>query len=225
MSQYALNLALPPVYAEDNFFVSGCNREAHRLVMAWPDWAYPALLLYGPKGSGKSHLAHIWAVRAAVQQRSGSRCQMSENFLISGIHHPTAGALLLEDIERISDERALLHLLNAAGENGRSLLLTAAVSPSGLPFSLPDLTSRLKALPAIAIAEADDEALAAALHKQFGDRQMKIGDDIVAYIVPRMERSFSKVNELVELLDRAALAEGRTLTIPFVKRLLELTSA
>lgn len=212
MSQYALNLALPPVYAEDNFFVSSCNREAHRMVSAWPDWPSHALLMHGPKGSGKSHLAHIWASRAGAA--AVSRPQGGEG-----------GNLLVEDIEWLDDEQALLHVLNGSAENGRNLLLTSSVPASQLPFSLPDLTSRLKALPSVAIHEADDEALHRVLRKQFADRQIKINDDVIIYLTPRMERSFKKINILVDTLDRAALMEGRTITIPFVRRLLESASA
>lgn len=215
MSQYALNLALPPVFAEDNFFVSACNHEAHHRVLSWPQWNSHALVLYGPKGSGKSHLAHLWAARAKARQLSDIRCQLSE----------TKNALLLEDIEWLQDEEALLHVLNSVAENGGSLLLTAAMPPRNLPFTLPDLTSRLKALPVVAIHEADDEALSRVLRKQFADRQVKISDEVIAYLTPRMERSFSKINQLVEKLDRAALSAGRTLTVPFVRQLLESPAA
>lgn len=200
MSQYALNITLPPVFSSDNFFVSSCNEEAHRWISAWPNWPAHALLLYGPAGSGKSHLAAIWAARAK-------------------------GNMLVEDIERITDARQLLHLFNFTKENKASLLFTSAVPAAQLPFTLPDLTSRLLAIPAVAIGQPDDAVLAAAMRKQFADRQMKVDDDVIAYILPRMERSLAKAKDLVELLDREALAGKKSITIPFVKSVMETATS
>jgi len=214
MSQYALNLTLPPVFSADNFFVSGCNREAYQWITAWPEWPAHALLLTGPKGSGKTHLGHIWAGRAEARQWSVTNGQLSEK-----------NNLLIEDIEKIRDERALLHLLNYAKETGQYLLLTSSTPPKGLPFRLPDLTSRLLALPVAVLGQPDDEALGGVLRKQFADRQMKVGEDVIAYLLPRMERSLSKVNELASSLDRQALSEGKSLTIPFVRQWLERAAA
>lgn len=209
MSQFALPLTLSPVFSKDNFYVSGCNRDAHQWIMRWPDWPAQALLLYGPSGAGKTHLGHIWAARADAAR-------------FETLPSPDAlcGHALIENIDRLPDERKLLHLLNYAKEQRHALLLTASLPPAQLPFTLPDLTSRLKALPSAAIAAPDDEALTAVLRKQFADRQLKVGDDVIAFLLPRIERSFTALSGIVEKLDSQALAEQRNLTIPFIKRAL-----
>lgn len=209
MSQYALSLSLPPVFSEANFYVSDCNREAHGWVMRWPDWPANALLLYGPSGAGKTHLGHVWAARAraAVCETAPPADNIS-------------GPALVEDIHGAKNERQLLHALNYAAEKRHSLLLTSLLPPAQLPFTLPDLTSRLKALPAVGIAAPDDGALSAALRKQFADRQLKVEDDAIAFLLPRMERSFSGAADMVSRIDTAALAEKRNPTIPFLKRAL-----
>jgi chromosomal replication initiation ATPase DnaA len=213
MSQYAFPLALPPVFSADNFFVSGCNRDAWRWVNAWPDWPSRALIVYGPKDCGKSHLGHIWSARA--------RAAIME---APALPHPDTAKknqdTLIENIEQAADERLLLHWCNVARENGFSLLLTSSLPPPQLPFTLPDLTSRLLALPAVSIERADDEVLAGAMRKLFADRQMKVEEDVIAYILPRIERSLSSVREVVDTLDRHALEAQRNITIPFVKRIL-----
>lgn len=209
MPQYTLPISLPPVYSEDNFFVSACNRDAHDWAMRWPDWPAPSLFLYGPVGAGKTHLGQLWAARASAVTTHTIPTPES-----------IRGNYLLEDIDRLNDERALFHLLNLIKETGHFLLLTSTVSPSQLPFTLPDLTSRLRALPAIGIAEPDDEVLAAVLRKQFADRQLKVEDDVIMYMLPRMERSFTAATNLVETLDATSLAEQRNITVPFLKRTL-----
>lgn len=207
MSQYAFPLNLPPVFSADNFFVSESNREAHALIESWPSWGAHAAIIYGPAGCGKSHLAHIWA------QKSGAAIAEKPDAAL-------AGNIVLEHIERLADERALLHLINAAKENKQSLLLTANVPPKQLPFTLPDLTSRLLALPTAAIAPADDAVLAAALRKQFSDRQLKVEEEVIAYIVSRMERSLAAVKAAVDTLDSEAMREKKSITVPFAKRAL-----
>jgi len=213
MSQLPLSLSLPPVYSEDNFYLSDCNRDAHRLITAWPHWPGHALLMYGPKGSGKTHLGQLWAGRAHALAWPAAG--------LDAMEYPLSFHCLIEDIERTRDERLLLHLFNHAREQGYSLLLTAAVTPQHLPFVLPDLTSRLLALPSVHITQPDDAVLAGAMRKQFADRQMKVGDDVIAYALPRMERSLGKVRELVERVDKSALAERKNVTVPFIRKLLE----
>lgn len=210
MPQFTLPLSLPAVFSADNFFVSDSNQDAHAWITRWPDWAAHVLIISGPAGSGKSHLAHIWALRASAVVMAAD-----------GIAPERATThVLVEDIELCKDERALFHLFNQCKENGVSLLLTSACEPSALPFTLPDLTSRLKAAPLAIIHAPDDAVIAAALRKQFTDRQLMVDDEVLSYIAARMERTLSGVTTVVATLDEQALAEQKNITIPFVKKIL-----
>lgn len=213
MSQYALTLPLDPVFSADNFFISECNRTAWDTLQRWPNWGAHALILSGPAGSGKTHLAELWRARV------GAACINA-----AALDARTAGSnghWLVEDIEGLRDERLLLHLFNATREQGGGLLMTSAVPAAQLPFTLPDLTSRLLAAASASIAQPDDAVLAASFRKQFADRQMKVDEEVIAYIVPRIERSLGAVKTLVETLDRTTLETRKNLTIPFVKHILE----
>ncbi len=211
-SQYALALALPAVYAEDNFAVSDCNREAHRWIEAWANWPANALVIYGDRGCGKTHLGHIWARRAQADVYDAADETLTPDTL--------SGNALIENIERLKNEARLFHLLNHSREQGHYLLLTSAVAPKLLPFTLKDLTSRLLALPAAAITPPDEDVLAAAMRKQFSDRQLKVPDESLAFLLSRMERSFSSVASIVATLDEHALREHKNLTVPFLKQTL-----
>ena len=210
--QYTFSLPLTPLFDASNFIVSACNQQAWRWVETWPQWN--RLFLYGPSDSGKTHLGHIWALRAGAMTRPAALIESIKLEDISNHHW------FIEDVEQSGNERALLHFLNTVKENEKSVLITSAMAANQLPFTLPDLTSRLVALPCTHIDQPDDEALAGVIRKQFSDRQMKIDDEVIAYILPRVERSFKKINELVEVLDRTALAEHKNLTIPFVRRII-----
>lgn len=180
-----------------DFLVAPCNAEAVAWLDRWPDWPSQGLVVHGPAGCGKSHLGEVWRARAG------------------------AGGELIDDADRLSDERALLHRLNFARENGSTILLLARTPPARWPLTLPDLRSRLLALPAVAVGLPDDALLAAVLVKQLADRQAAVGEDVIAFLVSRMERSFAAAGRLAEALDRAALAEKRPITLALARRALE----
>ena len=131
-----------------------------------------------------------------------------------------AGALVIDGLGGPIAERALLHLYNRIAERGGHLLLTAAGPPAHWLLTLPDLVSRLRLAPAAALGMPDDALLSALMVKLFADRQVAVAPEVPAYLVPRVERTFAAVASLVERLDRAALAEGRPVTVPLARAVL-----
>lgn len=208
--QYTFSLPLPSRFTAEQFAVSACNQEAWQWVHNWPAWQ--SLLLLGPSGSGKTHLGHVWAAQA------GAAIIPAATLASLNLAQLPKPNLLVEDIERVPTEQCLLHLFNTLREQKGSLLMTCGVAPSAWTFRLPDLTSRLLAAPQVQIHQPDDEALSGAMRKQFADRQMIVGEEVIQYLLPRMVRSFASVETLVDTLDRAALSEHRSLTVPFVKQ-------
>jgi chromosomal replication initiation ATPase DnaA len=198
----------PPEYSRDSYVVGDSNREAVRLVEAWPDWPSPVALMTGPAGSGKSHLAHIWA------ERSGARVVAAETLAgqpaeLLGEHR----AVAVEDVGADSlPQREMFHLLNAAREAGGSVLLTARAPVSDWRLSLPDLASRLRLATPIRLMPPDDELLRQVLVKLFADRQLVVDRPVVDYLVVRIERSLAAAGRVVDLIDRAALATHRAVS-------------
>lgn len=206
--QLTLDLILPaPSYGRRDLIVVPGNREALAWIERWPDWPAPALALAGPSGCGKTHLAHIWAARAeAPVLRAADLAGKGIPELVQ-----LAGSLLalaVDDAEG-APERALLHLYNLMRERRGHLLLTAQRAPAQWSIELPDLASRLRAAPAIAIAPPDDELLGSIILKQLADRQLHAGVGVVHYLVAHMERSGEAARRVVAALDRRALTEGR----------------
>ncbi len=212
--QIPLALALPESWAAEDFLPAEGNRAALDWLARWPDWPGGVLLLHGPPGSGKTHLAHIWC------ERAGGRLAEGRALTPAAVDALAHTALALDDAEA-ADPVALFHLINLMRERGHGLLLTAAKPPAAWDIRLADLASRLKALPAAEILEPDDGLLAAVLVKLFADRQLAVGEGVIAYLLPRMERSFHAARLWVARLDSAALAEQRAVTIALVRRLLE----
>ncbi len=203
--QLALDLPHAESFRRDDFLESSANEAALALVDRWPEWPNRIAAIVGPRSSGKSHLAAIWAERTGARIVAGSALEHSD----VPAQLATA-ALVVEDITpgRI-DEAALFHLFNLAQEDEAYLLLTAPQRIDGAGFTLPDLISRLRAIPSVTLAAPDDALLSAVLVKLFSDRQLAIGEGVIAYLLPRMERSLAAAREIVAQLDRAALSRGR----------------
>ncbi|MXQ13264.1 DnaA ATPase domain-containing protein [Microvirga makkahensis] len=203
--QLIFDLALDPRFGAEDFLVSPSNEQAYSLIETWPDWPDTILLLIGPRGSGKSHLASIWASNAhawTVDAREITHDNVPH--LISN------GALAIEDMDGAGrDEAALFHLLNLARERGASVLITSETPPDRWGLRTPDLLSRLRLAPSVSLDAPDDALLKAVLVKLFVDRQLVVDTSVVDYISLRIERSLAKASELVALLDKEALSRGR----------------
>jgi chromosomal replication initiation ATPase DnaA len=204
MKQQAFDYPVVTKFERGDFLVAESNRAAFEWIERWPDWPARALVLYGAPGSGKTHLAHLWCERAGARLIAGAEV---------GEAAPTSVAALAIDDAETAAERPLLHLYNSAIERGASLLLTMRAPPASLPIALPDLASRLRALPVAGIAAPDDQLLAAVLLKHFADRQVLIKPAVIPYLVARIERSFAAAAAVAARLDEAALSAGRPITV------------
>lgn len=203
--QLAFDLPLDPRFGAEDFLVSPSNEQAYGLIESWPDWPDTILLLVGPRGSGKSHLASIWATNARAWTIDASGITRDKV-----PHLVSNGALAIEDMDRGErDEAALFHLLNLAREKKASLLITSETPPDRWGLRTPDLLSRLRLAPSVSLEAPDDALLKAVLVKLFVDRQLVVDTSVVDYIALRIERSLAKASELVALLDKEALSRGR----------------
>jgi chromosomal replication initiation ATPase DnaA len=220
--QLALDLGLTPQFGRDNFLVSRSNETALRIIEAWPDWPAQTLLLIGPPGSGKSHLAAIFASRAQAACIAGSGLAHADLVALMA-----AAALVVEDVDRIGaeDEASLFHLFNLAHETKIFLLMTARGMPETWGLQTPDLLSRLRLCPRVEI-EAPDEALfEAVIVKLFFDRQLVVDAAAVSLIALNIDRSLDAARNFVELVDREALARGVPITKSLVRDLLPAISS
>jgi chromosomal replication initiation ATPase DnaA len=205
-----LAFALPHAesLSRDNFLEGPANQAGLTLVDSWPDWPNRIMLLVGPEGSGKSHLAAIWA------EEAGARSTTAHALTAAAVPGALAtGALVVEDLKSSDvDERALFHLMNLAREDEAYVLITARAPPSALVVELRDLRSRLRAVPVVSLLPPDDQLFRALIVKFCADRQMAVDETVVSYLTTRIERSFVAARRAVELLDTEALRLGRPVT-------------
>lgn len=216
--QLSFDLPAIPALGREDFFVAPSNAMAVAMIDAGAGWPGGKLVLTGPAGAGKTHLAHAWA------SQTGARIVPAKGLREDQVPDLAAGPVVIEDVPEIADDlpaqKALFHLHNLALANGQALMMTGRPAPNLWALSLPDLQSRVQAATHIALEAPDDSLLAVVLAKLFSDRQILPRPDVIPYLVSRMDRSFAAAAEIVDQLDRMALAESRTLSRALAIRLL-----
>ncbi|TAL33676.1 MAG: DNA replication protein [Alphaproteobacteria bacterium] len=217
--QLPFDLGHSAAYAREDLWISPANAEVVAWLDKWPEWQAPALVLYGPPASGRTHIARAWAKKAAAAALTVENLEP-----LCGMA-PAPKHLLADDAETLIGDRCaetfLFHAYNRAQAEGGHLLLVAERPPKAWDFSLPDLKSRLLASPAVAIGSPDEQTMAVVLAKLFSDRQIFVSQDVVEFVITRIERSFSAMRDIAEEIDRKALAEKRPVTIPLVREILQ----
>lgn len=204
--QLPLDLGHSPGFSRDDLVVSAANAQAASLIDRWPAWPAPVVLLAGPAGSGKTHLAAIWREHAGAVELSASD-------ITAHLGEIGATPVLVDDADRGRlDQDGLFHLINTVRGAESQLLLTARSFPAAWGVTLPDLASRLKAAATVEIEEPDDLLLAGVITKLFADRQVEVDPHVIQFLVRRIERSLSTAIRVVDRLDRAALEQKTRIT-------------
>lgn len=215
--QIPLDLGSRSASGREDFLISDSNAAAVNLIDRWPDWHSPFLIISGPAASGKSHLAAVWRAQAQAEiiRPEMLLSRPAEQIAAAGLH------IVLDGIDPWLGDReaetALFHLYNIFWSEKRSALVTMRMAPAQTAFSVPDLASRIRSCLTASISAPDDELLSAVLIKLFHDRQLQVNDDIIRYILPRMERSFAVAREIVERADRLSLARKKPVTLPLMR--------
>jgi hypothetical protein len=193
VSQIALPLNWPVADGEEDFLLSESNRAAFEHLKRWSVWPVMASLLTGPRKSGRSLLGRIFV------RKTGGR--------------------LFDNAEEHGEE-ALFHAWNEAQERRKPLLIVADAAPPLWQVALPDLRSRLAATPHISIGDPDDALIGGLVVKLLGDRGVAAPAEVADYLVPRIERSYVAVQQVVDLLDEALLSHHRRISVAMVRRVL-----
>ena len=214
--QLPLKLDPSPRYERGDFLVTASNRSAFAFVDSWPHWPARRLMIIGPKGVGKTHLAHIWT------EKSAATFESAKDLTVERAVNPGPGqAFVLENVDSAQDERALFHFLNTLAQRNAWLLMTADDQPAHTKFKLPDLRSRLNGVPRCALQNPDEELLETILVKLFVDRQLAPDPAIIDYLSKRIERTGRAAAAVVEAMDQMALSKREAINLSHARKVLE----
>ncbi len=218
--QIPLDLGARHAFGRADFQIGRSNRDAVGWIDRWPDWPAPVLIIQGSAASGKSHLAAVWQEKsnAAIIKPEMLTSHTAEELFELG------EALVLDGLDPWLGDRAaettLFHLYNMLKEEQKTMLITMRMAPTHADFIIADLASRFRAAPAVSIHTPDDMLLASVLIKLFSDRQLSLTNDVISYLLPRMERSFAAAQDVVQRADRKALSEKRGISVPLMRKVL-----
>jgi chromosomal replication initiation ATPase DnaA len=212
--QIPLDLPHRPSLSRDDLVVSPANSLAVGAVDSWPSWPHPVVVAVGPEGSGKTHLAQVFAAQAETAPATPEG--------VDAMLAAAPFAAVLDDVDGGAfSEAQLFAILNAARLGQGTVFATARQMPAAMPVRLPDLASRLRAATVVPIRAPDDELLVGVLAKLFADRQLLVEERILAFMAARMERSLAEAVQLVDTVDREALAAKSGVTLSLVRRVLD----
>lgn len=206
--QMSFDLPIASAMTREDFIRDGANQKAFDMIVSWPDWPTDVIVLAGPVGSGKSHLAAIHSQQSGAKLLNNDELPKPEDLPVLG-----STPVIVEDAYAVQlDETRMFHLLNHVRERASTLLITSRSWPESWPLTLPDLRSRLRAAHPLELNEPGDQLLRQVMVKLFADRQLTIEPRVLEYILVRMERSLSAAGRLVTDLDRLSLEQGRPIT-------------
>jgi chromosomal replication initiation ATPase DnaA len=212
--QMVLDLSHRQALGRDDFLVTQSNAAAVALIDDWPHWPSYGVIIIGPPGSGKSHLTEVW------RNQSGAQHCRSDELTIETVPELLERKTLAVEVLDNTNERAFFHLLNVAKQESCHILLTAREPPKFWGLQIPDLLSRLNALPIVSILPPDDALLRGVLVKLFADRQINVDEATITFMLVRMPRSLQSAREIIAEIDRKAMTEKAEITKNFVAKVL-----
>ena len=215
--QLILKFPTHNAYKKEDFYVSPSNQEAYDFIDSWPRWIKRIINIFGPSGSGKSHLASML--------KNKTSCQLIEAKDLNDqvfFEFKTKEALIIENFNEKISEQLLFSLWNTALQDNKYFLINSIKPISSYKFKLPDLTSRIKSSLSIGINLPSDDLISAIIAKNFSDKQIMVEEKHIDYIIKRIDRSYEKISQFILTLDKYSLKKGSPFGLKLIKEVLNM---
>ena len=215
--QLILKFPTNKIYLKEDFYVSPSNEQAYNFIVSWPKWIKRIVNIYGPTGSGKTHLG-------SILKNKTTTLDIDSNALNDKIFSKfkTKEALIIENLDNKVSENLLFSLWNAALQDNKYLLITSKKPINSYKFKLADLNSRTNSCIAIGIKLPSDDLMSVILSKNFSDRQIKVEKKYIDYIIKRIDRSYEKISQFILILDKYSLKKGTPFSLKLIKEVLKM---
>ena len=215
--QLILKFPSNKAYLKEDYFVSKSNQEAYNFINSWPKWVKRIANIFGPPGSGKTHIASFLKNKTSTLEIHSSKLNDKIFF-----EYKTKEALIIEDVTENISENLLFSLWNVALQDNKYLLTTSTKPISSYKFKLPDLISRVKSCIAIGINLPNDELISVIIAKNFSDKQIIVEKKQIDYIIKRIDRSYEKISKFISILDKYSLKKGSPVSLKLIKEVLKM---
>ena len=216
MGQLVFKFPFKTKYYEQDYYVSSNNFSAYRLVESWPNWPGKWLNIFGPKGSGKTHLSNIFIKKIKSYYIEAN--DFNDNDIITNIQNKEC--LIIDNYKNNIDEKAFYSLLNFLKQSNKYAIINSLNSIKNERIKLEDLKSRLNSFIDVGIELPTDELLRVIISKYFSDKQIEISPKISEYIIKNIERSYEKVFKFIKEIDDLSLSSGKSININLIKKVL-----
>ncbi len=204
-------------YKKEDFYVSPSNQEAYDFINSWPKWIKRIINIYGPSGSGKSHLSSILKTKTKCLEILPK--ELNENVIFE---FKTKEVLIIENFNEKIPEKLLFSLWNVALQDNKYFLINSIKPIISYKFKLPDLMSRIKSSLTIGIKLPSDDLISAIIAKNFSDKQIKVEEKHIDYIIKRIDRSYEKISQFILTLDKYSLKKGSPFGLKMIKEVLKM---
>ena len=215
--QLILKFPTNKIYLKEDFYVSPSNQEAYNFVNSWPRWVKKIANIFGPHGSGKTHLASI--LKSKTTALSVQSTELNDKIFFK---FKTKEALIIENLSEKVSENLLFSLWNVALQDNKYILITSNKPIGNYKFKLPDLKSRVNSCVNIGINLPSDDLVSVILMKNFSDRQIKVEKKHIDYIIKRIDRSYEKISQFISILDKYSLKKGSPFGLKLIKEVLKM---
>ena len=215
--QLILKFPSHQAYKKEDFYVSPSNQEAYDFINSWPRWIKKIVNIFGPSGSGKSHLASILKNKTSYLQINSN--ELNEKIFT---RYKTKEAIIIENLDEKISEKLLFALWNVAMQDNKYLMITSKKPIASYKFKLKDLASRVKSSLIIGINLPSDDLISVIIAKSFSDKQIKVEKKHIDYIIKRIDRSYEKISQFILILDKYSLKKGKPFSLKLIKEVLKM---
>ena len=215
--QLILKFPTKKAYLKEDFYVSPSNHEAYDIINSWPKWIKRIVHIYGPRGSGKTHIASILKNKTPVLEIQSDEIS-DKNFFDFKVKE----ALIIENLNEKISENLLFSLWNLAIQDNKYFLITSNEPISTYKFKLPDLKSRVSSCVSIGIKLPSDDLISVIIAKNFSDKQIIVKKKHIDYIIKRIDRSYEKISLFISVLDKYSLKKGSPFSLKLIKEVLKM---
>ena len=217
MSQLIFKFPFRTRYFKEDYYVSSNNFSAYKLIEGWPNWPDRWVNIFGPSGSGKSHLSKI--LEKKIGDVKFLNAKDVTNDLLPDLE--ILKCVIIDNYNQNIDENLFYTILNHSKQLNTFIVINSLNPIKDMKLNLVDLKSRVGSFIDIGIELPTDELLRVIISKSFSDKQIIVSPKVSEYIINNIDRSYEKVTKFIKKIDDLSLSSGKSININLIKKVID----